>query len=474
MASNRAGNIRNVKDNVRGKVIGLPVSSKKVTRRVTPDLVSTYHMKVHERPAGGSSDFVNLVRDRNKEPGEIELTGLDRNSRSLVDYLTAHNKISDMFAGDRRRQIGEYQSSVLASAAFGKFLKEDRFEQALDFTRSSGFNMEDLRRISASSWRHFIKNAPLEIIDDLARKQFPNSIFLGELSVLSNTLLRRGRNTLNYILPATQKLTKGIEFVDLPHQQLFNMSGMTLPSRVEPINKNHINVVDTAGAKWVYNKARRSNWIRNFLQAHDGMSLRVMLHGFPAKTDSAANILQISSRGLYNSQIQINPDDILGILGGFSIGVRKIGAGVEEELNEVRMNAWPQNSLVFPIIEDELDPIASNVRGRIIKFSNKTSSVNDITTSAINVGAGEHGISELDIRDNGHYTWDNSRPNNPRPYRSSNETDIFTTSYPHPLVKYTAMQYLGNTDPSILKMVGDMSVVTLPRQHLKQNKKSKL
>lgn len=473
MASNRSGNIRNVKDNIRGQVLGLPVSSKKVTRRVSPDQVSTYHMSVHERPAEGGSDFVDLLRDRNSDPGEIESSGLDRNARSLIDYLSAHNKIGDMFLGDRRKQIGEYQSSILSSSAFSRMVSEDRFDQAMSFMHSSGFRMEDLRRISASTWRYFIKNAPVEIIDEMARKRFPNSILLGEISVLSNTLLRRGRNSLNYILPATKNITKPLEFVDLPHQQLFNMSGMTLPSRVEPINRALINVVDTAGAQWVYNKARRSNWIRNFLESHDGMSVRVMLHGFPAKTDSAANILQVSKRGLSNSVIEIGPDDVLKVLGGFSFVVRKTGSSKEEELNSSRENAWPQNSLVFPVMEDEMDVISSNVRGRIIRFSNKVNQINDITTSAINVGAGEHGISEFDIRENGHYAWDNLRPNNPRPYRSSNESDLFTTSYPHPLVKYNALQYLGNTDSSTLKMIGDMGVVTLPRQHLKQTRKSK-
>jgi len=464
MTTNRSGDIRNIRDNKRGEVLSLPVNSKKVTRRVTPDLVSTYHMKVHERSGNPTSINNDTLFDRDLDPGESEQGALDKKSKMLLDYLIAHGKTADLFQGDRRYQIGESQSVRLSSAIIGRLVHDDKFEHLEAFLSSPGFNYKDLKNVSAATWRNFIKNAPIEYVDSIAMKKFPNSIFLGEISVLSNTLLRRGRNTLQYILPAVYEITKDIEFVNLPHQQLFNMSSMTVPSKVEPINRAMIKVVDTAGAQWVYNRSKKSNWIRNFLQSHDGRSIRVTLQGFPSKIDSSTNIFQISSKGLSNSIIDINPDDILKVLGGFTMHVRKKTPDLDDEMSVKREESWPSDSLVFPMMEDETTALISNVRSRITKFSNKVSGIKEISTSAVNVGAGEHGISEYDIRKGSSYTWDNMRSGTISPYRKSNEADVFNTSYPHPLVKYTALKYLGETDPDTLKKIGDMGVVTLPRK----------
>lgn len=467
MAANRTEGLRNMKDSKRQGVLGLPVNSKKVTRRVKPDQVSTYHMAVHERPDALGSNPLELIKDRSRDPGEVESSNLDKNSRALIAYLTAHKRASDIFQGQRRQQMGERQAGRLGIATFSKLVSLDRYEEAMDLLSTPSFKSKDLNRVSSATWRHFLKYAPTEFIDAVAQKQFPNSLFLGETAVMSNTLLRRGKNSLGYVLPATKELLKNIEYVDLPNQQLFNMSSMARPSRVEPINRNHIDIIDTAGAQWSSTKPGKSNWTRNFLKEFKGNSIRVALQGFPAKTDSSSNILQVSEAGLSNGQVQIGPEDILSVLGGFSFYPRKTQK-VEDESN--RDEKWPQRSLVFPQMNEGQDTLVSNVRKRLAKFSNSTSSPKNLTDSSIGVGSGIHGMSELDIREGGSYTWDNLKANS-RPYKQSDESDLFTTTFPHPLVKYTAMDYLGETDASILKELGDMSVVTLPRQHLKQKKK---
>ena len=459
MDSHKNKGVRSVVDPNRSHLLNLPTTPKRVSREVSPGQKVSYKMSVHHNPLdtkGGNDTF----RDREADPGSHERSNLGPDGLGLIDYTAAHGRVEDIFKGGRSAQMGLLAPRV-GAAVIGTLVDRDKYDQVHTLLQSPHFDNSHLSGVSASTWRKLIKEGPLDLLGKL--HGFKKDIYHGELSVLSNTLLRRGENSLKYLLPEAGSILKDERVVDFPNQQLFNAGGTTLPSNISPHNKAGVNVLDAAGSKWVYTEPRPSNWINNFLEQFNGGSIRVALPGFPSKQDSRQNVFNISPQGLSNSYLRIGRDDILRVLGGFIADLRKIPGG---EMTDDHLDKMPHTSFMFPNISQTLSPDESGVRTQLVSFSNGLQH-SDIGKAMYSAHGGSVGVSELDIHTDNVYHWNGSRKT-AKPYGPATEESLFTTSFPHPLIKYNALKYLGLWPDALPRLVPQV-VASLP---LKVEKRS--
>ncbi len=457
MASNRTGDIRNIVDPGKNSIQKLPTEHRSVTRRVTPDQVSSYKLTVHtrgemDRLQSGAED-TSSKNNRELDPGEFELGLLTtKGYRMLQKLVQNQHGLAAIFDPSFRQKAGTILGDKIRSAAVGVLVKNGKWDE-LNSAFSLFNETANLSQVSSATWRNLIKYAPLELVDSVMSKRGAPSNLIGEVAVLSNTLLRKGVNSLAYLLPYASRELAPVRYVDLPNQQLFNLGHPTLPTGTDlsQLHRSNSGVAHAADTHWIWSPPRVSNWTRNFLEVFKGSSIRVSLHGFPQKRDLRSNTLNVTDQGLSNQYMTIRPEDILKVLGGFH--VRAVGSDGTTPVHE----SWPWANTIVPVIGTTLEPSISSIRGKLANFSSYLDlrpkiQIND-----------QLGQSELDVHTDSTYMWRGSTDTH-RPYVNVSDDELFGiigTPFPHPLVKKMISSYLPRWDEHS-DLLSSLAVSLLP------------
>lgn len=438
IGSNRSGGSRQITDKGKRDILSLPYATTRVSRRVKPDQVSSYSLRVHRRPEEVAPDYESLD-DRDLEPGEAEIKLVDYHYHNfLIDSV--RNRPLILFKSLNSRRNNPVMQQMLV-ALISHLVKENNVE-VLRTIKDQG--LQSLTsNLGRSTWRYIVRDPDLR---QLFKTDDDN--YIGEMALNANTIYRQGTDVLRLLIPHIDKVFNKVEFVNIGDQQLFNTKKPNLmPSRVYPTNSYGFDEIivggDLSKNTWVHSPIRTKDItkkIREKFELNDVEGLQVHVHplGFLPKYHSKPLVFKDGM--LRNNNIAIPYSSINKVLSGFMLtGVTK-----------------PVHMVINPIIGDHhLNKSESEIRSKVFKSTSKSST--DILSQIKESGSSGYGESELDIYNRKQYRWDKG-------YRKLTENSAFTdTLFPHPMIKYLAADYRDiETEESIIGEVCSQMVSSLP------------
>jgi len=438
--ANRYGGNRDLRDRSKGHLLSLPYATKRVKRRVKPDQVSSYNMRVHQHRTSPSLSSLAMKMDRSLDPGEYEFGLLDPHYRGIIKSLS--NKTPDALVRKvLERRPSELMDDIL-TATLAWQLNQGKTDdlEALFYALPIGRRERVVNNMSRGTIRHIVRDPVLRSLHNIPRID----TYLGELALNANSIYRQGTDVFRELLPYVDNILGNIDYADTGRQQLFNTGEINvIPSATYPTNAYGVREVKlplpNSKLSWVFSHPDKNNIENRFKDTFDDpKELLVNPVGYLPKYRFGA--LSATDKGLSNKTTTIPWNNVEKILAGFII--RKKDS--EEQL------------FIPPVYgQNELTPDESAIRQRIFSLTSRkpTSLVKQMKER----GVGGYGDQEIDIYNEKQYFWDAGRRT------EAQETDVNRALFPHPLIRYTAIGYRDcETSGDVEKELCGQVLATLP------------
>lgn len=438
IGSNRTGGIRELSDPRRASILATPVDRVMVKRRVHDEQVSSYSMSVHRRPSSNRVDTptVDMRLDRNIDPGEAELLGVQSDYRSFVSKLRPRSFASVVSEANDRR--GQAFVPHLLAALFGQMVARNEHEAFVD---SAADLHHTLRRrvyelLGRSTWRRIARSPDFRT--PILKSGIRNRWLAGELALNANTIYRQGHDVLSSVLPYIDWIMDDLDTIEIPGQQLFNTRSINLiPSSVHPTRAYGYGSIHIGPSKteWVYSEHSDSltkDRMSELFQGENSLKLNVVGH-----LNRRSPKLILAADGVNVSDVHIPWDSVHRTLAGFTVS----GGG--------------KKHLVSPIIGRHiLTADESSVRRGIFDRMVKTG---DLLSQMKERGTTGFGDDEVDIYNTEQFKWIGGRR------MSASDDDIVAGIFPHPLLRLAALKYRDAELSADLKQkLGALVACTLP------------
>jgi len=436
----RTGQTRSLIDSTKKHLLGLPLDRRRVQRRVKPDQVSSYSMRVHTKPAEKEAIDLDLFNSRDIDPGEAERSRVPGNYIKAIDsllYKAPEKLIKGIY--DRRRH--EVMRDV-AGLVLGTLVKDGRIDLVSHILESAGRDFVDWSSLGRSTWRQIARDPDLRALMTNIRQSDPD--YVGEVALNSNTIYRQGTDVLGLVTPYLDDVMAKIDYVTLDGgQQMFNTGRLNvIPSAIYPTDsygydKVSVGLKDSKNS-WVFTPANSApvHELVEALNPKDG--LRIHPIGFLPKTPRV-----LLHRG--ESQFQFG-----GLIIPFDIA-RKVMSGFRIFSRDGENSVY-----VYPDVgAHTLSPGESHIRSTLVQMT--ASSPMDLHRSAKNKGRGGYGHHEIDIYNMGQYFWKDG-------HRSrSTQEQIVKAVFPHPLLSYMAANYRDDyTEDIVMEEICNLAISSLP------------
>ena len=430
---------RDLKDKSKRHLLGLPYRIQRVQRRVRPEQITSYAMRVHSNP--DQMDIASELKfDRSAEPGDFELQFIPSHVRTYVRRLSIHNP-KDLFKESLTRrtkytlpvqafiiatQIAQKRADIL-SDLLGS-VKRERAEVILD-------------SLGRSTIREGVRDSDIRNI----LLKLPNFDILGELALSANSLYRSGEDVLRLLIPHTDRLLQHYDYVDTGVQQLFNTNYINvLPTRVLPIDRQGVYNFGLPGSKTrflasvPYNKD-------GLLQKIKELSGPVRLHAIGHLPKRLNNKIRYLSSGVRVDQEHISWEKIFSVLGGFAL--------LDKDYN----------ILNIPLIHDgeSSNTVADGMTRNRIFNSRVLKSPRYISKDIASKSSGGYGNYEIDIYGDGRQFLSYKGRRNP-----VTSSEVSKGLFPHPLIRLWACEYRTEPlDPELRAELCGQALGSLPLIH---------
>jgi hypothetical protein len=395
-------------------------------------------MRVHRKPTDTTAPLSKYARSL--DPGEYEKSLLNSYYTNFVEQSSRHYPLKLA-----QRILVRRPTSLLDNILTNLLAIQINRDKPELFNEILGFMDPDRRKyllsnIGRSTARHLMRAPQFRSADNLIM----TNDLIGELALNSNSIYRQGTDVLRELLPYTEKILGNVEYADTGRQQLFNTNKPNLlPNSLYPTASYGVNelILPLKGQKlsWVHTPSRDMDIRADIQETFDSTpkSIRVNPVGFLPKYRLGA--LTISDGGLTNDTTVIPWDSVDKVLAGFLLRDKQ------------------DNNLFIPpnYGRNGLSREESDLRQRVFKLSSRKPT--NIVKQIKERGIGGYGDAEIDIYDESQYYWESGFR------RRADTEDIVSALFPHPLVRYTAVQYRnGQTDEKCMDNLCGLTMATLP------------
>lgn len=442
--SNRTAGLRNMKDRTKRNILNMPVEARRVQRRVKDDQVSSYSLRVHRRAQTRQAE-IQLLQDRNIDPGEAELELVNHQYRSFVTDSAINRP--DVVIKSVLHRINGRKIKLMAVALLGRFVQLDMIDSfELLLTGISVKDRKDILEVlGRSTWRRIVRQPEFRA---LHRFFGSNKQFLGELALNANSIYRQGTDVMKLILPHLDNILDDIDYAELGEQQLFNTRSPNLiPSNVYPTDAYGVNELYVGGSAskvtWVHSPPLPTSNLLDQIDEQLGVHLEnkgkitAFPMGFLPRYRSQA--LNLKSDGLSNSTLNIPLESINKVLAGF-----------------VLYNDKDDSLFVNPTVgRHQLTPDESKLRQKMFSLTSKRPT--NIIKQIKEKGDSGYGENEVDIYNNGQYAWYRGKRN------QADDQALITSLFPHPLLRHISIGYRdADTDIEVSDKLCGLTLATLP------------
>ncbi len=441
VGSNRVGGARNIIDSGKKNILNLPYETRRVKRRVKPDQVSSYSLRVHKKPEERNLRYEDL-QDRDLDPGQAELGLVPPNYHPFIKESAA--KRPQIFAKSVQSRLNDPKMHALTSAFLGQIVLNERPDIFGEIIKEASpeFIRLGLDGLGRSTWRQLARKSDYR--DNLHTS---NDNWLGELALNANSIYRQGTDVLKLVIPHLDQILDPMDYIQFGDQQMFNTkSPNLLPSRVYPTQDYGVNQIMVGGDKykttWIHTPPGKSNILKELeekfsINAENKGKVTAHPMGFLPKYHNKE--LSLTPQGLQNSSILIPTESIQRVLAGFML-----------------YNVKGEPLFVYPRLgEHLLTKEESGLRQKMFSLTSKRPT--NILNQVKERGSSGYGDNEVDIYNQGQYRWT-------RGHRATaDETALYDTLFPHPLLRHLALSYRDTpTSDTVMESICSLAVASLP------------